>query len=86
MFNCDVTVLGINCDNKTSADSLSLLKFIVLLIYQQMKLTLTTQNSYYSQDSAKGYTDDQATYFQLWFSLYNGNAQKCSSCIGQSHL
>lgn len=32
MFNCDVMVLGISCDNNTSAGSLSLLKFIVLLI------------------------------------------------------
>lgn len=31
-FNCNVMVLGISCDNKTSAGSLSLLKFIVLLI------------------------------------------------------
>lgn len=32
MFNCGMRILGISCDSKTSADSLSLLKFVVLLI------------------------------------------------------
>jgi len=32
MFNCDVMGLGTTCDDKTCADSLSLLKFVVLLI------------------------------------------------------
>lgn len=32
MFNCDVMVRGISCDNKNSADTLSLLKSIVLQI------------------------------------------------------
>lgn len=32
MFNCGMRILGISCHSKNSADSLSLLKTVVLLI------------------------------------------------------
>lgn len=46
----------ISCD-KTSADSLSLLKLVVLLISAEG--TLAARSYYYPKSSATGYTDDQ---------------------------